>query len=85
MSGNLYTTSLEDHRIDFLKLYHNLFRGSVLQKYNMYLNFTIKHTFMKLAILNLTLNTTSQIEDMTPFSLTAVGYNYVIPYIGMGV
>jgi hypothetical protein len=78
MSGGLWTTPTDDHRLNFLYLYHKGLRGSVLQRSGLAVRFQIKSTTMLLQLTDITLATSADTQDVSPFSLSGIGYRYQV-------
>ena len=76
LSGYAYMTPEEDHRADLFHMYHRAFRGSAQAANNIYLNFKIKNSLMRLYPLELQMTHSSSLEDMATFSMTAVASHY---------
>lgn len=81
ISGYLLTTRDHDHRIDFIELYHRAFRGTMLRPQDpsaarLKLYLTVKDTIVAIWPINISIANTSQLSDMTQFSLAAYGYEY---------
>jgi hypothetical protein len=76
IGGWLWTTPKDDHRLNFLSVYHKGLRGSVLSRSGLSLRFHLKNTIMQLRLTDLTMSTNSEGQDITPFSLSGIGYKY---------
>lgn len=76
VSGYLYTTTTEDHRLDFLTVYNEVFRGTLNWEYDIIVNFFVKDTYMRLFFTRIEVNNNSQLEDMTGISFSGIGFKY---------
>lgn len=76
LGGMLFTTKSQDFRLDFLTMYHLIFRGTKLVENNCALIFNVKDTVYRLKPLGIHLAETSESSDMTQFTMSAVAYSY---------
>ena len=76
VKGAVYTTVLEDHRVDFLKVYNEIYRGSLNWEYDVIVNFFVKDTYMRLFFTAITVSNRSDMEDMTGITFTGLGFKY---------
>lgn len=74
--GAVYTTVLEDHRVDFLKMYNEVYRGTLNWEYDVIVNFFVKDTYMRLFFTAIIVSNKSTMEDMTDISFTGIGFKY---------
>lgn len=87
ISGWLYVSEEQDHRVDFLNLYEHYFRGSAVSRSRKEgedgweLQFMLKHTYFKLNLMNCQVQDTVTVPDFTKISLTGTAYDYGSLYV----
>jgi hypothetical protein len=74
--GHLYTMIKEDHRLDFLKVYNELYRGTLNIDYGIELYLFVKDTHMKFYFTGIRVDNQASNEDFTSLAFTGIGYNY---------
>lgn len=81
IDGFLFMTRDEDHRIDFMKIYDALFRGSRAQELGAEIIFTLLGTTMKLWVTRMQLSHTVNYSDVAQVSISGVGVKYATTMI----
>jgi hypothetical protein len=76
ISGVLPMTRKEDYRLDFLKMYDSLLRGTRAQELKIHIHFFIVGTYMLLKILGINISNQADAQDYVPIELSGVGFMY---------
>jgi len=75
-SGYLIMTVDQDHRLDFLHLYHNKLRGKRLSDHRFVINLVSMTTVMKLRIKSISMQHNTKLQDLARLSFEGVGFGY---------
>ena len=78
ISGFLSMTQTQDHRMDFLYLYHNVLRGSISGGNSLPVMLSVKDTTCRIYITGITLNTNANIQDHVAVTITGIACDYLV-------
>lgn len=78
LSGFVYLSPDQDHRLDLIAMYDKALRGSQVQKHKLKLDFVLQNTYMRLLIDSIALSYSAEQQDFAQMSLTGQGYRYAV-------
>lgn len=76
LSGFLFYTKEEDHRIDFIKIYDSLFRGTRAHELGASMSLSVLGTTMDIKVTGSSLTHSAGSDDLVSLSISGIGMKY---------